>query len=156
MLPTSFVLLDSLPLTATGKIDRNALPVSEGEVEAEDSYVAPRTAVEEVLARILAAVLSLKRVGINDNFFESGGHSLLATQVVSRVREAFRMELPLKKVFEEPTVGGLAAAILEDTGERLRIERTAELLLKLSQLSDDEADCLLEATMGSVEQEQAR
>jgi amino acid adenylation domain-containing protein len=156
MLPASFMLLDELPLTATGKIDRNALPVSEAGVEAEDSPLAPRTAVEEVLARIFAGVLSLERVGINDNFFEAGGHSLLATQVASRVREAFQMEMALRKIFEEPTVAGLAEALLEEEGERMRVERTAELLLKLSQLSDDEADSLLEETMGSVEEEQAR
>jgi amino acid adenylation domain-containing protein len=156
MLPASFVTLDAFPLTATGKIDRNALPVSEAGGEAKESYVAPCTAVEEVLARIFAAVLFLERVGIHDNFFEAGGHSLLATQVVSRVREAFEVELPLRKIFEKPSVAGLAEALLEDEGERKRIERTAELLLKLSQLSDDETDSLLEEIMGSVEEEQAR
>jgi amino acid adenylation domain-containing protein len=144
MLPSSFVVLDSLPLTTTGKVDRNALPVDQIGVETKENYLAPRTALEQVLARIFSEVLSLQRVGANDGFFELGGHSLLATQVVSRVREAFQLELPLRKLFEAPTVAGLAAAILEDEAQRRRVEHTAELLLNLTRLSDQEADQLLE------------
>src|SRR6185436_4284086 len=73
--------------------------------------VAPRTAVEEVLANIWAELLEVERVGVHDNFFELGGHSLLATQVVSRVREVFRLELPLHKLFESPTVAELSAVV---------------------------------------------
>src|SRR5262249_48366251 len=79
MLPSSFVVLDALPLTTTGKVDRNALPNQIG-VETEETYLAPRTALEQVLAEIFSEVLSLERVGVNDSFFELGGHSLLATQ----------------------------------------------------------------------------
>jgi len=142
MLPSSFVMLDALPLTATGKVDRNALPTQIG-VEAEENYLAPRTALEEVLAEIFSDVLSLERVGVNDSFFDLGGHSLLATQVLSRVREAFQLELPLRKLFQAPTVARLATAILEDEGHRERVERTAELLLKLVNLSDEEVDDLI-------------
>ena len=132
MLPASFVVLDALPLTNTGKVDRNALPNAQIGVESEEDYLAPQTALEKVLAGIFSEVLSLQRVGANDSFFELGGHSLLATQVVSRVREAFQLELPLRKLFETPTVAGLAAAILGDDAERERVERTAELLLNLA------------------------
>jgi amino acid adenylation domain-containing protein len=142
MLPSSFVMLDALLLTPTGKVDRNAL-FKQIVVEAEENYLAPRTALEQVLAGIFSEILSLERVGINDSFFDLGGHSLLATQVLSRVREAFHLELPLRKLFKAPTVAGLAAAILEDEAERQRVERTAELLLKLANLSDEEVDDLV-------------
>jgi amino acid adenylation domain-containing protein len=142
MLPSSFVMLDALPLTATGKVDRKALSTQIG-VEAEENYLAPRTALEEVLAGIFSEVLSLERVGVNDSFFDLGGHSLLATQVLSRVREAFQLELPLRKLFQAPTVASLATAILEAEVHRERVERTAELLLKLANLSDEEVDDLV-------------
>jgi amino acid adenylation domain-containing protein len=142
MLPSSFVVLDALPLTTTGKVDRNALPDQIG-VETEETYLAPRTALEQVLAGIFSEVLSRERVDINDSFFDLGGHSLLATQVLSRVREAFQLNLPLRKLFKAPSVAGLAASILEDEAKRERVERTAELLLKLANLSDEEVDDLV-------------
>jgi len=101
-----------LPLTENGKVDRKALPAPDGSrPELEKQYVAPRTAVEEVLAGIWSEVLGVERVGVADNFFELGGHSLLATQVISRVREAFRVELPLSELFERATVRELAIAV---------------------------------------------
>ena len=144
MVPSSFVVLDSLPLTATGKVDRNALPVPEQvRPELDHAYVAPRTAVEEVLCGVFSEVLQIEPVGVRDSFFELGGHSLLATQISSRVREAFQVELALRKLFEAPTIEQLAETILNDSGERARVEQTAELLLKLSQLSDEDAGKLL-------------
>jgi len=144
MLPSSFVVLDALPLTATGKVDRNALPAPEqARPELAQVYVAPRTAVEEVLCGVFSEVLQIERVGVHDSFFELGGHSLLATQVASRVRETLRVELALRRLFEAPSVAELAEVILEDEGARERIERTAELLLKLSTLSDEEAGKLI-------------
>ena len=143
MLPSSFVVLDALPLTATGKVDRNALPVAQAGIETKEIYIAPRTAFEQVLAGIFSEILSVERVGVNDSFFDLGGHSLLATQVLSRVREAFHLELPLRTLFKSPTVAGLAAAILEAEVDRERVERTAEMLLKLANLTDEEVDDLL-------------
>ena len=137
MLPAAFVALTSFPLTVSGKISRLALPAPETNLETEEGYIAPRGALEEVLATIFAEVLKLERIGIRDNFFDLGGHSLSATQIVSRVREAFRMELPVRKIFEQPTVEGVAQALLEEHGEK--IERTAELLLQISSFSDEEA-----------------
>ena len=140
MVPSAFVVLDALPLTATGKVDRNALPEPEqARPELAQVYVAPQTAVEEVLCRVFSEVLQVEPVGVRDSFFELGGHSLLATQVASRVRVAFQVELPLRRLFEEPTVERLAEAILNDREERERVEHTAELLLKLSALSDEDA-----------------
>ncbi|HEX7243002.1 MAG TPA: amino acid adenylation domain-containing protein, partial [Longimicrobiaceae bacterium] len=110
MVPASLVMLDSFPLTPNGKVDRRALPAPESAGEDED-FQAPRTAAEEVLAGIWAELLGMERVGTEQNFFELGGHSLLATQVVSRARQVFGVELPLRAVFEAPTLAGLAERI---------------------------------------------
>jgi amino acid adenylation domain-containing protein len=112
MVPSAFVVLESLPLTPNGKVDCRALPTPEPiKLETAGGYVAPRTPVEEVLVKIFAEVLGLKRVGIHDNFFELGGHSLLATQLVSRVRDAFGVELPLRGVFEAPAIAQLSKVV---------------------------------------------
>jgi amino acid adenylation domain-containing protein len=112
MVPSAFVVLESLPVTANGKVDRLALPAPEPiKLEWAGGYVAPQTSIEEVLVKIWVEVLGIKRVGIRDNFFELGGHSLLATQLVSRVRDAFGVELPLRRVFEAPTIGELSKIV---------------------------------------------
>ena len=107
MVPSAIVCLDRLPLTPNGKIDRRALPVPAG-LDVEGKYEAPRTPDEEKLAAIWAAVLGVERVGATDNFFHLGGHSLLAIQVISRIREAWAVELPIKALFDTPTVRSLA------------------------------------------------
>ncbi len=112
MVPAAFVVLESLPLTPSGKVDRKALPAPEAG-PAETGYVAPRGPVEELVAAIWAEVLRVERVGARDNFFALGGHSLLATQVVSRLRTALGVELPLQRLFATPTVAGLAQAVEE-------------------------------------------
>ncbi|MDC0708183.1 amino acid adenylation domain-containing protein [Stigmatella sp. ncwal1] len=110
MVPSAFVVMEALPLTHNGKVDRKALPAPEyGTEQAE--YVAPRTEMEKKLAGIWQEVLGVPRVGVSDNFFDLGGHSLIAIQVISRVREAARVELPVRALFEEPTVSGLAARV---------------------------------------------
>jgi amino acid adenylation domain-containing protein len=112
MVPAAIVVLESLPLSPNGKLDRRALPPPDRTEPADrEDYVAPRTPVEEMLAGIWATVLRLERVGIQDNFFALGGHSLLATQVVSRVRTAIGIELPLRALFEDPTVADLATRV---------------------------------------------
>jgi amino acid adenylation domain-containing protein len=114
MRPSEFILLDVFPLTPNGKIDRSALPRSDhSRSELKGAYVTPRTDIEKVLAGIWADVLRREKVGVNDNFFELGGHSLLATQVISRIREHLNLELPLRKMFESPTVTALATAVVE-------------------------------------------
>ncbi len=109
MVPQAFVLLESLPLTPNGKVDRRALPEPE-RAGAAASHAAPGNAVEEVVAGIWCAVLNVERVGPQDNFFELGGHSLLATQIVSRVREALRAEVPLRLLFETRNLAEFAGA----------------------------------------------
>ena len=112
MVPAAIVVLESLPLMPNGKLDRGALPPPDStEPRDREDFVAPRTPVEEMLAGIWATVLRLERVGIRDNFFALGGHSLLATQVISRVRTAIGIELPLHALFEDPTVAGLATRV---------------------------------------------
>jgi len=112
MVPAALVLLDTLPLTSNGRVDQRALPEpSYDRPESEGGYVAPKTAAEEILEGIWCEVLGLSRVGSGDDFFDLGGHSLLGTQVVSRAREQFRMELPLRALFENPTLSGLARRI---------------------------------------------
>ncbi|MCP4660017.1 MAG: non-ribosomal peptide synthetase, partial [bacterium] len=112
MVPAAFVLLDAFPLTPNGKVDRRALPAPElHRPELEEAFVAPRTPLEERLAAIWIEVLGVERVGVEDDFFALGGHSLLATQVVSRIRNALGVELPLRMVFESPTVGSLGERI---------------------------------------------
>jgi acyl carrier protein len=109
MVPSVFVLLERLPLSPNGKVDRKALPTQEGSrAEPGGRFEAPRTPVEETVAGLVAQVLGIERVGIHDNFFDLGGHSLLATKMVSRLRETFAIDLPLRSLFESPTVAGLA------------------------------------------------
>ena len=137
MLPSVFVVLDAFPLTPSGKIDRRALPAP-GSTELSEGYVAPRTELEEVLAGIFSEVLQAERIGVFDDFFELGGHSLLATQIASRVRETLHIELPVRKIFEEPTINGLARLMVEDESEPGRTERNAKLLLQLALASEDD------------------
>ena len=113
MVPAAFVVCASLPLTVNGKVDRRALPVPVGERVAEDGYVAPRGAAEQVLAGIWSEVLGIDRIGARDDFFALGGHSLLGTRITTRVREAFGVDLPLRAVFEAPVLADQAERVLE-------------------------------------------
>ncbi len=113
MIPSAFVILESLPLTGNGKVNRRALKAFyyDAKPQLSENYIAPRTHVEQVLMKIFAEVLGLKRIGIYDNFFELGGHSLLATQLVSRVRDTLRVELPLRSIFEAPTIAQISKIV---------------------------------------------
>jgi amino acid adenylation domain-containing protein len=142
MVPAAFVLLADLPLTANGKVDRRALLALAPGFAARGHYVAPRSPVEESLAAIWAEVLKVPRVGVEDDFFELGGQSLLATQVISRVREAFMVELPVRLLFQQPRVAalaeGLESALLRAQGMPAappmgRVERGGELPLSFAQ-----------------------
>ena len=138
MVPSAFVILESLPLTSNGKVDRRALPAPD--FQSEEQYVAPRNPIEEILAAIWVKVLKVEQVGIHDNFFELGGHSLLATQLISRIRKAFKVEMPLRELFVAPTVAALAQVIkrVSEQEERTELpilprEKDTELPLSFAQ-----------------------
>lgn len=111
MVPAAFIPISSLPVTEQGKVNRAALPGVNGNRLSDEAYVEPRTLVEEELVKILAPLLKLERVGVNDNFFLLGGHSLLGTQVIARVSDTFGVDLTLLKLFDHPTVAEMSAEI---------------------------------------------
>jgi amino acid adenylation domain-containing protein len=146
MVPSAFVLLKELPLTFNGKVNRRALPAPEQtRPKLAETFVAPRTSVEERLAEIWAGILRLERVGIHDNFFDLGGHSLLATQLISRLHDVFQVEPPLRLFFEAPTIADLAVMITQELAEKTDEVLLAQALAELEQLSEDEARVVLAA-----------
>ena len=145
MLPSVFVWLQALPLTPNGKLDRRALPVpGPTRPDLERQYVAPRTPVEEILVSIWSQILGLEHLGIYDGFFELGGHSLLATQVISRVRNSFKVEVPLYALFAAPTVAGLAEALVKHETVAGQVAAIARLRKKIGSMSSDEIHKALE------------
>ena len=143
MMPAAFVTVSALPLTPSGKVDRRALPAPERRRPKEEPYTPPRTPVEETLAEIWKEILKVDRVGVEDNFFDLGGHSLLATRLVSRVAESFNLRLPLRQVFEEPRLEGLALAISNSLAETGQSGSILEMLAEVRGLSDEEAHARL-------------
>ena len=145
MMPSAFVRLEALPLSANGKLDRNALPAPEqAGLKSGTAYVAPRTPVEEELASIWKSLLRVERVGVHDNFFELGGHSLLATQLALRAQEAFQVPVTMQAIFDGPTVAQLGAAVMEKLLEEEGGEDLDQMLEDLKQLSPEEVRALLE------------
>jgi surfactin family lipopeptide synthetase C len=158
MVPSVFALLDSLPLRANGKVDRRALPPpGDQRPVLGTSFVEPRTPLEKDLAGIWSDILGVWQIGVNDNFFHLGGHSLLAMRVVSRVRGAFQIELPLRKLFESPTVAGLARCIEEQqakTSEEPIPQVTSQATeAEVQELSDEEVNTMLLDILGQRQPE---
>jgi amino acid adenylation domain-containing protein len=138
MVPSAFVFLDSLPLTPNDKLDRKALPAPDHRRPAlDDAFVAPRNPVEAILANIWAEVLKLEKVGIHDNFFYLGGHSLMATQVISRVRNAFSIEVPLRQIFDAPTIAEMAAIITDNHLKRANAPKLARTPRKIDSMIEE-------------------
>jgi acyl carrier protein len=138
MIPATFVSLDALPIGLNGKVDRSALPAPNDEnIMREESFVSPRTPTEQRVAAIVASLLGLERVSVNDNFFYLGGNSLFGTQVIARLRDAFNVDIPLLKLFDHPTVANLAA----------EVERP--MMAKLDAMTEEEAQRLLVVALNS-------
>lgn len=134
MVPAGFVVLNSLPLTTSGKLDRRHLPAPtfEQRLSSGPAITLPSTPEEEILAEVWSDLLERPEIGVHDNFFDLGGHSLLATQLISRIRDLFHIEMPLRALFETPTIAALAVAIDE------------LLLAEIEQMSDEEVTALME------------
>ncbi|MGH7833537.1 MAG: AMP-binding protein, partial [Candidatus Binatia bacterium] len=144
MVPSAFVFLDALPLTPNGKLDHSSLPLpDQRDREEHGRSAASHTPMEKLIADIWAEVLQVERIGIHENFFDLGGHSLLVTRVLSRVRETCQVELPLRALFEDPTVAGLAAKITHARTQEAAPEDTANVLAELESLSDEQVQLLL-------------
>jgi amino acid adenylation domain-containing protein len=173
MVPARFVVLDNFPLLTSGKVNRKALRATAGIPLTEQGMAAPRTETERVLAEIWKELLKVEEVGVEQNFFELGGHSLLVLQVMARIRRRFGLEMPVRTVFEEPTIAGLAAAVekAEAQGSKARtpiLERRPrpatvpapsreDLLAQLDKLSADDVQSLLQrARDGTLSQALAR
>ena len=146
MIPSGFVVLAALPLTPNGKIDRRALPAPTNlRPDLDFAYVEPSTALERRLAGIWQEVLELDSVGIHDNFYDLGGDSLAATRIVAQIVQQLRLELPLRSLFQSPTVAAMAMEITAHRGETLGADNLERLLAELESLSDDEAQRRLAA-----------
>lgn len=143
MIPAAFVLLESLPLTPTGKVDRQALvPPDPSRPELTTPFASPRTPVEVTIAKLWAELLGLKQVGIHDDFLELGGHSLLAMQLIMRVLDMFHIEIPLQTLLASPTVADMAVIITQRQAVQVEHEEMSRLLAQIERLSEEEAQRL--------------
>jgi acyl carrier protein len=150
MVPAAFVLLDVLPRTPNGKIDRNALPApADHATDADETYVAPRTPIESVLTTMWHEALQTTRVGIHDNFFDLGGHSLSATRIISRVRQAFQITLTARQLFETPTVAGLAEHMITTERQPGLTDAIARALQRLQRMSANDRQQILQQKKSS-------
>jgi len=140
MIPSSFVLLDALPLTANGKLDRRALPdPGNTRPDLNNPYAPPSTTTEAQLVSIWSEVLSVDQIGVHDSFFDLGGHSLAAFRVVSRVIQTFALELSVKALFDAPTVAEMAVIIVQNQARRASDEDLAQMLREVEAMTEDEA-----------------
>lgn len=144
MMPSAFIVLDKLPLTANGKINYKLLPTPDRtRPEIAKAYVAPRNPIEQILASIFSQILDIERVGIHDDFFELGGHSLLATQVITQVRDTFRIDLPLRAMFESPTIAGLTELLLKHETQPNQAMSIARLRLQIKTMSIEQVRAMI-------------
>ena len=145
MIPTDWVKLDNIPLTPNGKICRHGLPSAvQSNLIDERILTHPSTPLEQALVEIWCDVLDLDEVGIYENFFKIGGHSILASRLISSLRETFKIELPLRTLFEAPTIAALAAAMVNEREQGIKVQRIAELLLSVAGYSDEEVESKLQ------------
>ncbi len=145
MVPAHFVCLPDLPLLPNGKVDRKRLPAPDQDRSSVRApYVAPRNPLEKVLAAIWSDVLKTQEVGVEDDFFELGGHSILATQLFARMVDTLQVKIPLRAIFDQRTIAGLAQKILSDSKDCARVERAAEIVLSVLEMTEEEAAQALE------------
>ncbi len=146
MVPSNFVYVVAFPLNANGKADRLALAERIPAATPVAAEFNGMDTLQPKVAEIWCAVLQRSHVGLNDNFFELGGHSLLATQVIARLRSAFDIPVPLRAIFEAPTVAGLAEVVKQHSAETAEPEDIARILSEVEGMSEEEARSLLEAS----------
>jgi amino acid adenylation domain-containing protein len=143
MLPSAFMAIKEIPLTPNGKVDRRALPAPEQIEVSTAGFIAPRTEMEQLVAEIWCEILGITQVGADSNFFDLGGHSLLATRVMNRIRERCGVELPLRVLFEFPTVVSLAAKLDDARPKETELSRILDILVNMENISEEEVTTLL-------------
>jgi aryl carrier-like protein len=152
MIPASFMVMDELPLTPNGKVNRRALPVSQDTgASSQHPFLAPRTPVEVALAELWRELLGVEGVGLYDHFMELGGHSLLLTQLAARIRKGFQVDVPLRTLFEGPTLAEMSKAILAKQLTQVDKSKMEAMLKKLKNLSPEEMKAALEAESLPIE-----
>jgi acyl carrier protein len=145
MIPAAFVTVQEFPLTPNGKLDRGALPSPDGDRPAsKENFVPPGDPVEEAVAGIWSKLLDVGRIGVKDNFFEFGGHSLLAVQLITRIRDTFQVDLPLRALLDAPTIRQLSSVIRSNETIEGRTEKIAGILQRVESMSDEEIGKTLE------------
>jgi amino acid adenylation domain-containing protein len=151
MIPSDFVILDRIPLGPGGKVDRKALAAPDNSrPQLASAYIAPKTPIEVQLAKIWSDLLDIDRVGINDNFFDLGGHSLTASRVISRVIQTFRLNLPLKLLFDSPTVAEMASVIAANQAKLATQDELKRMLSNVEAMSDEEAQRRMDESSSRV------
>ncbi len=143
MVPTALNSLDAFPQTPNGKTDRQALLKNQENQPTQREYIAPRDSLETVLQSLWMETLEREEISINDHFFQLGGHSLLVTVLVAKIRDMFEIQLSLRSVFEAPTIAALAEYMRKHSDD-IDVDEAAALILKLAEMSDDEAMAMLD------------
>jgi len=156
MIPSTFVFLDALPRTHSGKVDRKNLPApADQQPESRDDYVAPRDGLEQLIAEVWRELLRVERIGVFDDFFELGGHSLLTAQMLNKLRQLLSIEYPVTEFFEAPTVAALAGGIAALQTAQEHADKFARVFARVSQLPDEELSALLKQKRALAEQREA-
>jgi acyl carrier protein len=144
MIPSAFVILDAMPRTVAGKLDRRGLPdPGNSRPDLDTPYAAPRTPAEIEVEHLWREVLSLDRIGVHDNFFDLGGHSLAATRVVSQVIKKFQLEIPLQSLFRSPTIAQMAEVIAQSQANKIDAADLNRMLAELESLTDEQAQQII-------------
>src|SRR5205814_7005419 len=153
MVPSILEVIDALPVTANGKINRRALPEPASQTQTDETFVAPSTPIKEMIASAWREVLNLERIGAHDNFFDVGGHSLLAAKVVSLVRNQMNVDLSIVDLFQAPTIAALAELLAPRVAEKSARDEFDRLMREIAEMTEAEAQYLLDAELQMKEQD---